>query len=242
MNDHLAQRSGYTSDFSTYYLPALQVSTPVPADLVPLLSRNPAQRAEAGLATPSQPVVAVGPKSNPEPMNTEETLDLVKSVAKPKVAMQIQVIPPFGTKTAKPPAISIPDSASQAVPLSWTEPGQKKEPELKVAPSPPPAIPSPSAPVSSAPVPSAASGSAAVAHLNPSASSFVFKPNPKASSFTPVSTGGPRAILISLLTAYSAILLQTAYVAVNRIASGSGQSPRAVLSPLAESRQVRISH
>lgn len=74
--------------------------------------------------------------------------------------MKIPEIPPFNPTKRKPEAIEVPATASQNIPLAGS--------------------PTPSAA-------SQASGSQTAAKLNPTANVFVFKPNPSATAFQPVS-------------------------------------------------------
>lgn len=130
----------------------------MPKDILPILSKDEAKQkameakaAETLKAAENAKKVQASPKTPSKPAQS-------KASPPKKVPMKVQEIPPFNALKRKPPALPVPETASQNIPLATS------------------------------PSPSDASNStaAAKANLNPNASSFVFKPNPRAAAFKPV--------------------------------------------------------
>lgn len=145
----------------------VKISAPVPADMVPILAKTK-EPVKSGM-TESVSTTTVSTKAptskNPEPLTLEDLGRRSRSGLKPKIAMQIQEIPAFGRFAQKPPAVAIPATADVPVPQVGNAPGMM--PTVSQTPS--------------------EAGSATAGKLRPTASTFVFKPNPKAPTFLPVS-------------------------------------------------------
>ena len=135
---------------------------PMPKDILPILAKDEEKQKaieqKAADAHESTKTRKADDK-NPSAIDAPKN-DSAKLVGGRKMFMKIPEIPPFNPTKRKPEALPVPPSASQNIPLA--------------------ASPTPSAA-------SQASGSQAAAKLNPNANSFVFKPNPAAGAFNPVS-------------------------------------------------------
>jgi hypothetical protein len=125
-------------------------------------------------AAPASKALAGTPSAQPTPKPAAAQPVVAANQPKPKVKMVIPEIPPFQRAgKAKPSPIPIEPTADLSVPVVKAE-------DAVVAPAP--------GAVKEEAASSVASPAAGVAKLNPGASTFVFKPNPKASNFTPVSS------------------------------------------------------
>ena len=137
----------------------VQVPLPMPKDILPLLAKDEEkQRSIEALAA-----------SNLESVKARKVSVDAQSGAKSpppsstsrKISMHVAEIPPFKARQPPaPPKVELPESANRDIPLAIS--------------------PTPSAN-------SHASGTNLAAKLNPNANAFVFKPNPSAVAFKPVS-------------------------------------------------------
>lgn len=172
---------------------SFKVPTPVPDDLLSIMkNRSPISLAaspETKLGNQSSlpPAVAnlngLGVSSIPTPASKDTSRDpkpissVTTITAKQKIIMHIPEIPAFGLKktaaavaVAAPPTVIIQATADQKVPdMKANSNGEESSPAGTVSPK--------------------------LAKLNPSASAFVFRPNPSASAFQPVSSDQPGSYL-----------------------------------------------
>ncbi|AAW43699.1 hypothetical protein CNBE4880 [Cryptococcus deneoformans B-3501A] len=140
-----------------------KVPLPLPKDILPILSKDEAKQKDIEAKATSALQAAKERKSSiakDSPAKSPATLNSVKSDApKPappkKIVMKIPEIPPFNPAKRKAPAVPVPESATQDIKLITS------------------------------PAPSNGSLASQATKLNPTASTFVFKPRADAAPFKP---------------------------------------------------------
>ena len=135
----------------------IQVPLPMPKDILPLLSKDE-ERQKSIEAKAASNLESV--KARKASADASQGAKSPSGPGSRKISMHIPDIPPFKPKQALvPPKVSLPESAAKDIPQA----------------------------VSPAPSGTSQASGTVQAKLNPNASAFVFKPNPSAAAFKPVS-------------------------------------------------------